>query len=109
MPVEKLGTWSESEKKLARRLFDAALEAELNDTISEFKTKASAVASAGQMWELESFLSARRRDIDAKYEYRYSQLLFVFGRLVREGRISREQLRGLAEEKLQAIDQIFSL
>jgi len=79
--------WSEREKKLARRLFEAALKAELAEVIAEFKDRAADVAKPDDMWLLEEYLRSRRRSIDEKYDYRYSQLLHVFGILVREGRV----------------------
>jgi len=45
----------------------------------------------------------RRKEIDLKYDYRYSQLDLVFGRLLREKWIDEEDLRTLGEEKLEAI------
>lgn len=92
--------WSESEKKLSRRLFEAALTAELSEIMAEFKTKAADAATPDAMWAVQDYLAQKRRDIDSKYDFRYSQLLFVFGRLIREGRIKEEQLSGLAPEKL---------
>ena len=44
-----------------------------------------------------------------KYDYRYSQLILVFSRLLREGRIREEQLAGLSEEKLSYIRRVLSL
>ena len=95
--------WSESEKKLSRRVFEAALAAELSETMSEFKSMAAAAATPQAMWALEEYLARKRHDMDSKYDYRYSQLLLVFGRLVREGRVTQEQLSGLAPEKLAFI------
>ena len=34
------------------------------------------------MWALEDFLRTRRVDIDRKYDYRYSQLIFVFAQVL---------------------------
>ena len=101
--------WSESEKRLSRRVYDAALEAELAEVMAEFKSRATAVRMPEEMWALEGYLAQRRREIDGKYDYRYSQLLFVFGRLVREGRVKIEQLEGFSEEKLFYIERIVSL
>jgi hypothetical protein len=101
--------WSESEKKLSRRVFEAALEAELSEILAEFKSKAAAAATAEAMWALEEYLAQKRREVDGKYDYRYSQLLFVFGRLVREGRLQEEQLSGLAPEKLSCIQRMQEL
>ncbi len=40
---------------------------------------------------------------DRKYDYRYSRLTHVFGRLLYERRITEEDLRGLGEDKLKPI------
>jgi hypothetical protein len=52
---------------------------------------------------LEHYLTECRKEIDRKYDYRYSQLAHVFGRLLHEGRVSEEELRGLREDKLKPI------
>ena len=95
--------WSDREKKLCRQVYDSALERELAETVAEFKRLAAQVATAVDMWPLQEFLHRRQRDIDYKYDYRYSQLPMVFGRLLREGRIKEEALAGLSEDKLAAI------
>ena len=52
------------------------------------------------MWPIQEHLERKQREIDRKYDYRYSQLLFVFGQLIRQGRVQEAQLAGLSEEKL---------
>jgi triphosphoribosyl-dephospho-CoA synthetase len=101
--------WSESEKKVARRVFDAAVAAELSEVMADFKARAAAASEPDDMWSTQEFLYRKRREIDEKYDYRYSQLLLVFGRLLREGRIHEAQLSDLAEEKLSYIRHIVSL
>ena len=101
--------WSESEKRLARRVFDAALAAELAEVMAEFKARAVAATEPDDMWSIQEHLYHKRREIDEKYDYRYSQLLLVFGRLVREGRVQEAQLTGLSEEQLSYIRRIASL
>jgi hypothetical protein len=44
-----------------------------------------------------------RHEIDRKYEYKYSQLTHVFGRLLHEQRLYEEELLGLREDKLKLI------
>ena len=61
------------------------------------------------MWSLEQHLRGKRHEIDEKYDYRYSQLPVVFGRLLREGRIVESQLMGLAEDKLSCVRRVASL
>ncbi len=53
--------------------------------------------------ELERYLSARRKEIDVRFDYRYSQLPFVFGVLLREGLLRESDLDGLAEDKMELI------
>jgi flagellar biosynthesis/type III secretory pathway ATPase len=101
--------WSKSEKKVASRVFEAALQAELAEIMADFKTRAAAAAEPDDMWSIEEYLRGKRREIDRKYDYRYSQLLWVFGRLLREGRIQEDQLAGIAEEKLSYIRSMASL
>jgi hypothetical protein len=55
------------------------------------------------LWELERHLTQRRKEIDAKYELKYSVLLLVLADLVREGRITPDELHGLSEDKLRII------
>lgn len=95
--------WSSSEKKIARRVFDAALRRELAETLQTLKSMAASATDPDAMWSTEDFLTQSRRNIDAKYDYRYSQLLWVFGLLMREGRISEDDLAGLSEEKMSHI------
>jgi hypothetical protein len=90
--------WSSSEKTHARKLFDAALAAELAETVAEFKARAAAADSAESMWDIARYVNARGRDIDEKYDYRYSQLILVFARLFREGRIDEHQLAGFTDD-----------
>jgi hypothetical protein len=54
-------------------------------------------------WDLEHYLTKRRKEIDRKYDYRYSQLTQVFGRLLHEKRLREGELRGLREDKLKSI------
>jgi len=101
--------WSTSEKKIARRVFDSALSAEIAEVLSEFKGRAVAAAVAEDLWLIQEYLHRKQHELNEKYDYRYSQLLLVFGRLVREGRILESHLVGLNEEKLSYIRRIASL
>jgi hypothetical protein len=96
-------TWSRSEKAIVRKAFDAALGRELHEVIQEAKKMASRTKQSSDLWDLEHYLTQRRREIDHKYDYRYSQLTHVFGKLLLEGRLDEEELRGLREEKLKSI------
>jgi hypothetical protein len=95
--------WSSTEKAIARKAFDQALQQELNGVIQSTKQMAARIRQASELWELERYLTQRRKEIDCKYEYKYSALLTVFGELVREGRLDVRKLHGLAEDKLAYI------
>jgi hypothetical protein len=95
--------WSGSEKKVARRAFDAALDSALGKIMVEFKRRAAAATSPSEMWDVEDYLRARRREINEVFDYRYSQLLLVFPLLIREGHMDESLLDGLSEEKRELI------
>jgi hypothetical protein len=71
--------------------------------MQEAKQIANQIHEPADLWELEYYLTQRRKAIDRKYAYRYSQLTQVFGRLLHEKRLREEELRGLQEDKLKSI------
>jgi len=71
-PYPNEPTWSKSEKLIARTAFDAALGRELHEVIQEVKKMASQIQQSSDLWDLESYLTQRRKEIDRKYDYRYS-------------------------------------
>ena len=97
--------WSSTEKAIARRCFERALQRELDAAIQSTKEMAAQIRRAPELWELEHHLTQLRKEIDRKYEYKYSTLVLVFADLVREGKLDPEDLRGLSEEKLRYIRQ----
>jgi Photoprotection regulator fluorescence recovery protein len=96
-------SWSSAEKKIARAAFDAALDKELAALLHDFKRRAAEASDVQQLWAIEDFLRDQRREIGYKYDYRYSQLIRVFGLLLREGWLQEQQLEGLREDKLEMI------
>ena len=95
--------WSQAEKKVARRAFDLALGKDLDALILEAKDRAAKIGEPSELWALEGWLTERRREIDRKYDYRYSILPLVFARLLRDGRLTEDDLHGLGQEKLDLI------
>ena len=77
-PYQNEPIWSKSEKLIARTAFDAALGRELHEVIQEVKKMASQIRQSLDLWDLESYLTQRRKKIDRKYDYRYSRLTHVF-------------------------------
>lgn len=96
-------TWSRSERAIARKVFDAALKRELQNVVQKAKQKASQIKEPADVWELEQYLTQRRKEIDRRYQFRSSRLTQVLGMLLCEGRIAEDELRGLRDDKLKAI------
>jgi hypothetical protein len=95
--------WSKTEQKIAQAAFERAYNREIEALIQEVQEKAKAIAEIDDMWRLNDFLNARRHDVDGKYDYRYSVLIFAFARVVKEGWLSLDELKGLEEDKLAKI------
>src|ERR1700750_630542 len=77
-PYQNEPIWSRSEKTVARAAFDAALKRELQEVMQEAKQMANQINEPADLWDLEHYLTQRRKEIDRKYEYKYSQLTHVF-------------------------------
>ena len=98
--------WSDAEKAIARKAFERALQQDLGAVIRQAKKMAGRIEQPSDLWELERYLTERRKEIDRQYDYRYSVLLNVFAGLIRKGRLREQDLRGLSEEKLRHIHQM---
>ena len=101
--------WSKSEKQIARAAFDKASETEHAAILREVHSMLNAAKETRVVWALHDYLTQRRREIDEKYDFRFSQLTFVFARLIREGWITEADLAGLHEDKLETIRKILRL
>lgn len=95
--------WSKAEKKVAQAAFETAYKREIDALIEDVREKASTIAALDDIWRLHDFLSAKRHEIDGKYDYRYSVLIFVFAGLVKEGWLHLDELEGLDQGKLTKV------
>lgn len=91
--------WSEKEKEIAKEAFNKAYEREIAALINEVRNQASEIVELNDLWKLHDFLSARRHYLDGKYDYSYSNLIFTFASLVKEGWLNIEELEGLEGDK----------
>ncbi|MBU0558614.1 MAG: hypothetical protein KJ799_02585 [Bacteroidetes bacterium] len=101
--------WTPSEKKIARASFDLAYNREMEELKNQIYEKVAKIKENKDIWSLHDYLTTRRDWVDEKYDYRYSQLIRVFGILIREGYLSIDDLNGLDEEKIEAIRMISEL
>lgn len=65
--------WAPTEKRIARRVYDAALARELAEVLAEFKQRAAAAKEPGDIWDTGEYLARTRKELDGKYDYRYSR------------------------------------
>jgi hypothetical protein len=101
--------WSATEKVIARKAFNLALERELQAVILEAKSMAAKIQEPSGLWDLEQYLTQRRREIDRIYDYRYSVLPLVLAMLLSNGRLVQDELHGLGEDKLGWIQRCSSI
>ena len=79
-PYQNEPIWSRSEKIIARKAFDAALGRELHEVIQETQKMAGQIQQSSDLWDLEHYLTQRRKEIERKYDFRGSRLTDVLGR-----------------------------
>jgi hypothetical protein len=99
-------TWSEAEQKIAEAAFKTAYDRETSTLIREIRESASEITQLEQIWRLHDFLSARRHEIDGKYDFSYSVLLITFATFIKQGWLQPTDLEGLAKDKLAKISSL---
>jgi len=95
--------WTEVEKNIARSAFDQAYEREIEALLQQVREEVNTLVGLGDLWRLHDFLSARRHEVEGKYDYQYSGLLFVFAGLLKEGWLHLSDLEGLGRDKLTKV------
>ncbi|MBH8578172.1 hypothetical protein I8752_35550 [Nostocaceae cyanobacterium CENA369] len=95
--------WSTTEQEIAKAAFEKAYEREIEAVIQQVRQRASVMTQPNEIWQLHDFLSARRHEIDGKYDYRYSVLIFVFASLIKDGWLHLDELQGLEKDKLTKV------
>jgi hypothetical protein len=98
--------WSPTEQAIAQTAFKEAYQREISALIETNREQAGAIVELNDVWQLHDLLSVRRHEVEGKYDYRYSVLLFVFARLVKEGWLALTELKGLAPDKLAKISAL---
>ena len=98
--------WSKREKEIARKAFKVAYDREQQAILENIRKRISEISDLAELWRLQEGLTEKRKEINEKYDYRYSVLNLVFARLICEGWLQEEDLEGLADEKLDEIRRI---
>ena len=101
--------WSGREKKIARAAYEKAYKAEMRQIHETVYKKVRDFRDENDLWRLHDYLTRKRREIDKKYDYRYSVLILVFAGLLREGHIVERDLGGLSQDKIAMIRRILEI
>lgn len=95
--------WSETEKKIANTALAKAKEREINALIEVVRQQSTEIVELNDLWHLHDFLSARRFDIDGKYDSGNSTVIFALAGLVKEGWLHLDELDGLDKAKITKV------
>jgi hypothetical protein len=98
--------WTAEEREVAQAIFERAYERETGALVAEIRVKASLISKLDDVWQLHDYLSAKRHNIDGKYDFRDAYLVFVFSQLVKEGWVKLTELEDLSQDKLKKISAL---
>jgi hypothetical protein len=103
--VMQVGTtqWTSQERAIAKAALKTAYQRETVSIVKLVREKADEISQIEQLWQLNDFLSARRFDLDGKYDDRDEEILFVLAKLMNEGWLAVDDLSDLAEENLTKV------
>ncbi|MEB3341330.1 hypothetical protein [Okeania sp.] len=95
--------WSTTEKRIAQAALEIAKEREINALVATVRQRATKIHEFNDLWHLHDFLSARRYDLDGKYDPRNATVIFSLAGLVKEGWLKITELEGLDQEKITKV------
>ncbi|MDA0268481.1 MAG: hypothetical protein O2890_08990 [Cyanobacteria bacterium] len=96
--------WNSEEIRIAQAALQKAHASEIAALISYVQVQASSVTAPEDVWQLHDFLSAKRHDIDGKYDDRESFLMYTLSRLIKDGLLTLAELEGLSVDKKTKIN-----
>jgi hypothetical protein len=101
--------WSKTEKQIAKSAFEKAYGQECADLAKKIRSRAEKIKEPADIWHLKDFVNKRVREIENRYDYRYSVLILVFAGLIKDGWLSFDDLKGLGQEKIDRLSALLSL
>ena len=101
--------WSQTEKKIARAAFDKAYQKECDVIIAKLKKMIKTTKKPDDIWRIFDYLTEQRDRTDEKYDYRYTVLIFVFARLIKEGWLTEADLEGIGKDKIEKVQFLLSM
>ena len=101
--------WSPAEKKIAREAFDKAYQKECEVIIAKLNKMMKTTKKPDDIWRICDYLTEQRDRTDEKYDYRYSVLIFVFARLIKEGWLTEADLVGIGKDKIEKVQFLLTM
>ena len=98
--------WSKAEEIIAKQALQTAYTRETTALITSVRDEASSITKLEDLWYLHDLLSTKRYEIDGKYAYDASSVVFDFASLVKEGWLTLEDLKGLNQTILSKISAL---
>ena len=71
--------------------------------LTKLKERIATADKPADIWLIHDFLTEKIKKIEDKYDYRYSMLILVFARLLKEGWLQEPDLHGIANDKIEKI------
>ncbi|MDJ0650980.1 MAG: hypothetical protein QNJ60_19990 [Xenococcaceae cyanobacterium MO_188.B19] len=99
-------TYSEKQEKIAKQALNTAYQRETSALITAIRERASSIKELQDLWYLHDLLSTKRHEIDGKYAYNSSTIVFDFARLVKEGWLNLDELKQLKPEMVSKISAL---
>ncbi|MGB5632472.1 MAG: hypothetical protein WBM44_14155 [Waterburya sp.] len=97
---------SGAEETISKQALQVAYERETSALIANVRDRASSITELEDLWYLHDLLSTKRYEIDGKYVYDSSTIVFDFAKLVQQGWLSLEDLKGLKPEMRSKISAL---
>ena len=98
--------WSETEEIIFKQALQTAYKREIAALIDHVRDRAASLSKLEDLWYLHDLLSTKRYEIDGKYTYNSSTVVFDFAQLVKEGWLDLEDLKGLKPAMLSKISAL---
>lgn len=100
---------SVTEETIAKQALQTAYERETTTLIASIRDRATAVTKLEDLWNLHDLLSSKRYEIDGKYVYNSSTIVFDLASLIKEGWLHLEELEGFKPEILSKISALMRM
>lgn len=104
--LQNSAKWSETEEQIAKQALQTAYQRETSTLIAFIRDRSNSLTKLEDLWYLHDLLSTKRHEIDGKYTYNSSTMVFDFARLIKEGWLHLEELKGLKPEVLSKISAL---